>query len=82
MMYAECTRTALVFLSHASTILMGFRLFGILKGKFMKILVTWDWRTVTRMVKNIMLESLANSLLKYFDEIKFGKLQNEYIKRL
>ena len=33
MMYAECTRTALVFLSHASTILMGFRLFGHFEGK-------------------------------------------------
>ena len=27
---------------------------SILEGKFMKILVTWHWRTITRMVENIV----------------------------
>ena len=53
MQHAECTRATLV---------LYFRLqvydfdgiLSILEGKFMKILMTWHWRTVTRMFENIV----------------------------
>ena len=52
MQHAKCTRATLVLYFHFKHDFDG--ILSILEGKFMKILMTWHWRTVTRMFENIV----------------------------